>query len=145
MFAGMPHRHNMGFTLIELMIVLTIVGVILALSGPSMVQLMQKNRLQTAADNFYGTLVLARSEAIKRNQPVVICKSSNGTACVTSGNWEQGWLSFTDQDADAVLDVGEPILRVYEGLQNGDTLRVTGRVSKMEIPCESPAAILTIC
>ena len=126
MFVRMPKRHQMGFTLIEMMIVLLIAGVVLALSGPSMARLLQKNRLQSAAGNFYGDLMLARSEAIKRNQPVVLCKSSSGTACVVAGNWEQGWMSFVDQDADGALDVGEPILHVAKALNNGDTLRATG-------------------
>ena len=125
MFRRKQHTHQMGFTLIELMIVLVVMGVILALSAPSMLNILQRNRLQTTADNFFADLMLARSEAVKRNQPVVLCKSNTGSACVTSGNWDQGWLIYADQDADGVKDVGEPVLRVGEALGSGDTLRVT--------------------
>ena len=125
MFRRKQHTHQMGFTLIELMIVLVVMGVILTLSAPSMLNILQKNRLQTAADNFFADLMLARSEAVKRNQPVVLCKSSTGSACDPSGNWELGWLVYADQDADGVKDIGEPVLRIGAALGSGDTLRVT--------------------
>lgn len=121
-----PQRQQSAFTLIEMMIVLIIMGVILSLSAPSMWELLQKNRMQSAVDNFFAGLMFARSEALKRNQPVVICKSSSGTACPGTGNWEQGWMLFADQDADGVKDANEPILRVGEALHNGYTLRVSG-------------------
>ena len=121
MFGSARHR---GFTLIELMIVIVIVGVILTVSAPSMLNLLQKNRLQTAADNFYAGLMLARSEALKRNQPVIICKSPDGSTCPGSGNWEQGWMVFADLDADGAKDAGELVLQVGEALKSGDTMRV---------------------
>lgn len=121
-----PRHHQSGFTLIEMMIVLIIMGVILALSAPSIWELLQKNRMQSAVDNFYAGLIFARSEALKRNQPVVICKSGSGTACPGTGNWEQGWMLFADENADGVKDAGEPILRVGEALHSGYTLRVSG-------------------
>ena len=103
-------------------------GVILTLSAPSMIDTLRRNRLQMAADNFFADLMLARSEAVKRNQAVVLCKSSTGTGCETGAgvNWDQGWMIFADQNADGDHNLGEPILRVAEAMENGDTLRVTG-------------------
>ncbi|RLA50943.1 MAG: pilus assembly protein [Gammaproteobacteria bacterium] len=117
-------RRQAGFTLVELMIVVIVVAVLLTVAAPSMLNLLQKNRLQTAADNFYAALMAARSEAVKINLPVVICKSSDGAACVLSGNWEQGWLMYADLDSDSTKDPSDPILRVGEALKSGDTLRV---------------------
>ncbi|MEH6593006.1 MAG: GspH/FimT family pseudopilin [Halioglobus sp.] len=126
MFGRRQTTNQTGFSLIELMIVLGVMGVILTLSAPSMMDTLRRNRLHMAADNFYADLMLARSEAVKRNQAVVLCKSSTGSACASSGNWDQGWMIFADQDEDGVQDVGEPILRIGEAMENGDTLRVTG-------------------
>ena len=120
MFGSARHR---GFTLIELMIVIVIVGVILTVSAPSMLNLLQKNRLQTAADNFYAGLMLARSEALKRNQPVVICTSPDGSTC-PGGNWEQGWMIYADVNANGTKEASDPVLQVGEALKSGDTMRV---------------------
>lgn len=117
-----------GFTLIELMITIVIVAVLLSLAGPSFVELVKTNRVQTSTDMFYTTLIAARSEALKRNQPVVICKSINGADCSTDTGvgWEQGWLIYADEDADNALDSGEPVITVREALPAGYTLRPNG-------------------
>lgn len=119
-------NQNEGFTLIELMISIVVMAVLVAVAGPSFVDLIRNNRIQTGADNFFTALISVRSEALKRNQRVVLCKSSNGSSCSTSDGWEQGWLSFVDEDADNTLDTGEPIIHVSDGLHAGYTLSAGG-------------------
>ncbi len=113
-----------GFTLVELMITLVIVAILLSLAAPGFKSLLERNRLQTAAHGFFTDLVLARSEAIKRNQAVVLCKSNTGVNCTvdTAVQWEQGWLVFADTDNDGAVDPNE-IITVKNALHVGDTLR----------------------
>jgi len=56
------------------------------------------------------TLYLARSEAIMRNSEVVVCKSINGQTCITTGEWEQGWMVFEDRDGDRSHGDDEAVL-----------------------------------
>jgi len=74
-----------GFTIAELLIVVTIMGIIGAIAAPSMADMIRVQRLRTATFDIYAALNLARSEAIKRNVPVTITPNN--------GNWAEGWIT----------------------------------------------------
>lgn len=81
-----------GFTLIELMVTLSVLGVLALVAAPSFNDALLSNRLTGFANNFVASANLARSEAIKRNTAVTVCPSSDGTTCAGSGGWHQGWI-----------------------------------------------------
>jgi type IV fimbrial biogenesis protein FimT len=116
----MNKMHASGFTLIELMVTVAMIAIVLMIGVPSFRQVMMNNRMATQANDFLGSMNLARSEAVKRGQRVALCKSADPTAatptCSTTGGWDQGWLIFVDTDDDATLDVGEVLLRVHESI-----------------------------
>lgn len=89
---GRASNSSRGFTLIELMVVLVILGVMLSLVIPGFVELRLTNKLKSYANQLVASVYLARSEAIKRNVPVALCVSSDGSSCAGSGDWEQGWI-----------------------------------------------------
>jgi len=124
MFRGKSPDSQVGFTLVELMITVVIVAILMAFAAPGFRDLLERNRLQSTSSNVYASLMFARSEALKRNQWVVICKrNAGGTACDTGtvdGKWEEGWLVF----AGGTPAVPNEILNVREALSAGDTLRV---------------------
>jgi type IV fimbrial biogenesis protein FimT len=127
MYRDQSTRHAKGFTLMELMIVLVIAGVLLAIAAPGFRTLLERNRLQAASSNLFASLMLARSEALKRNQVVWVCK---GTATAlaascptgTDGAWEGGWLVHIDP-TNPVSPNPNDVIAVREGLGSGDTLR----------------------
>jgi type IV fimbrial biogenesis protein FimT len=80
-----------GFTLIELMVAITIIAILLAMAVPSFSDAGLSSQLRSVANELVGATQLARSEAIKRNATVTLCVSANGTTC-TTGNWQQGWI-----------------------------------------------------
>ena len=109
-------RHQCGLTLIELLICLTIVAVLTTVAIPSFGEMHKNTLRRTSVNNVWHALFLARSEAIKRNSVVVLCKSRDATRCDNSpGNWSAGWIVFEnlDHDEPAQRDAGEPVLRVY--------------------------------
>lgn len=88
-----PARHPMaGFTLIELMVTLTVIAVLGMVAVPSFNQAFLSNRLTGYANSFAASATYARSEAIKRNTTVTLCSSGDGAACASSGGWQQGWI-----------------------------------------------------
>jgi type IV fimbrial biogenesis protein FimT len=63
--------------------------------------------------------MLARSEALKRNTRVTVCKSADGAACTNAGNWDQGWIVFDDPNGDAAVSAGETLLFVRQDRVQG--------------------------
>lgn len=141
-------QKDKGFTLLELMVVLAIAGILMTWGVSSFQNMVRNNRLTTVYNDFVAALHFARSEAVTRNASVTVCKSSNGTSC--TGNWEDGWITFTDADGDAVVDAGtDEILKVQSALGNSLTLsgnnNVTTRVTFANRGATSNNGTLTLC
>jgi type IV fimbrial biogenesis protein FimT len=111
MQAAQPHRFYMaGASLTEVLVVAAIATFLLGLGLPSFQDMLTALRIRQAASSFYYDLVLAKSEAIKRNTRVAICKSAEGLRCAAAGGWEHGWIVFVDQDNSGTRDASETIL-----------------------------------
>ncbi|MET0658687.1 MAG: GspH/FimT family pseudopilin [Steroidobacteraceae bacterium] len=82
---------NRGFTLIEMMVALSVAAILLSIAVPSFSQSRLNSQLRASANDLVASINLARSEAIKRSASVTICVSTDGENC-TGGNWNQGWV-----------------------------------------------------
>jgi type IV fimbrial biogenesis protein FimT len=90
------HRSLRGFTLVELMVSLTIVGALLALGIPSVSAMVQNSKLSSAAKSYTAGIQTARTEAIRRNLPVDFVLTDSSVAANVSGsangkNWVVRW------------------------------------------------------
>jgi len=95
-----------GFTIIELMFCLAFVAVITAFILPSFHNLLKQQQVKGQINNLVVMIYRARSEAIKRQQVVTICKSSDSETC--GGSWSDGWIMFEDLNSDGNKNTGEP-------------------------------------
>ena len=114
----MPMRaHASGFTLIELMVVVGIVGVLSVFAMPAMRDLVVSNRMKTLSLDLYTSLALARSEAIKRNLGV-----GNVSMVAAAGGWQNGWTVCVDADANGACDAGEVVVTAADAVDNSIAL-----------------------
>jgi len=129
-------RHfSAGFTLIEALTVLIVVGILAAIAIPNFGPFIQNQRISGQANDLVTDLALARSEAIKRAIPVTVCKTANPSPTADppvcnetpSDPWTTGRIVFVDNDGDGVIDSNEEILRVRQALEGAQN-RLAGQV-----------------
>ncbi|MEO8019278.1 MAG: GspH/FimT family pseudopilin [Pseudomonadota bacterium] len=125
-------RNQRGFTLLELMITVTVLGILLGLAVPSFREAIRNNRIVAQNNEFITALTYARSEAIRRSDTVSICSSTNGTSCSTTTNWSTGWITFVDPNADGLLNNAEVVMQTSPPVIAGFTLTsVTGSLANI--------------
>lgn len=115
----LPFDQSSGFTLIELVVTLSVVALLVSVAVPSMRGVLQNSRIITQNNNLVSDVHLARSEAIRRARTVSICTwnstaTPNAPTCDGGGNWSGGRVIWADQNRNGVLDAGE-IVRSREG------------------------------
>ncbi len=82
-----------GFTIVELLVTMSIVAILTMIAVPSLNTFIQNQRLATATNSLVLSLNYARSEAIKRSVPngITVCASSDQQTC-NGASWSQGWV-----------------------------------------------------
>lgn len=110
-------QRHAGFTLIELMVTLSVLALLLGIGVPSFQATIQGNRITTTANDLVAALQFARSEAVRRGVNVTLCASNDQTTC--SGAWTDGWVVRGPVAAD-------PPFRVWPATRPGIALAVGG-------------------
>jgi type IV fimbrial biogenesis protein FimT len=118
-------RRSAGFTLIELMVTLTVIGISLVFAAPNLVAFIQNYRITTQTNNLLADLQLARNNSVAQGVPVSVCASTDGATCVGT-DWSVGRIVFTDANGNGAVDVTtDAILRVTEAVATGSTIIAT--------------------
>lgn len=112
-----PHARHRGFTLVELLVTMTVAGILAAVAIPNMRTFLWNNRIASTANDLLHAIQVARTEAIKRqNGSVAVCATADASSSVADaslacsyGNLSQ-WFVFYDQNSNGVHDNGEAVL-----------------------------------
>ncbi len=122
-------QKTLGFTLLELLITIVILGVLVTLAAPNFQQMIEKNQITTTTNDMVAALLLARSTAVTQGQDVVVAKVTE---------WDNGW-TVTDA-ANKVILRHEPtssrlsITSVGTKLDNALTYTAHGKISTALVP-----------
>lgn len=106
------NKSNSGFTLVELMLTLTIAGIVLSFGVPAFTDVIRNNRLSTQTNELIAAINMARSEAVRRGANVTLCTSTDQSSC-TGASWQQGWI---------ILDSNNQVLRIGSALHGTTTV-----------------------
>lgn len=104
----MKKHTQSGFTLLELMVVIGMMGTLVAIGLPSFNSMVTTNQLADITTDLTLSLKRARAEAIASGRDVVVCSSittdsntdGNARCSLTAGNWNEGWLIMVDRNQD---------------------------------------------
>lgn len=116
------HRFKqVGFTLVELMVSIVVLVIILALAGPSMAEFTVNNHLASSKSAFAATLALARTEAARRGQTVIIQAITGGSV---GNEFKAGWELYVDVDGNGAVGGGDTLVRGFDA--PSDKVKLSG-------------------
>jgi prepilin-type N-terminal cleavage/methylation domain-containing protein len=100
--AGMRAAQVAGFTVLELMITIAVLGILLGIGVPSFNNIVRQNRIASQTNELLAAAAMARSEAVKRGTEVVLCPvdPDDPDMCSGEANWNDGWMIFADEEGD---------------------------------------------
>jgi len=121
-----------GFSLIELLVVVSIVSILLLIAVSSYSNWLSRTKSEELVLDLQRSFSLARSAAIKHGGRVRLCGSSDGATCTNSFN--QGWIIFLDKDNSHQVNDDDTITRVFDYSSNRIDLSLEDVSGPTEVP-----------
>lgn len=139
---------SQGFMLLELLIVLLLVAVLAAFAVPGFGELRRSVGISTGANQMVWALHYARSAALLRGLPTVVCLSADGMSCLAGASGAgAGWIIFHDRERGSPIQFGgaDELLRDVR-LSPGFTVRGTrAAVTYWPASRAGTTATFTVC
>jgi len=115
-----------GFSLIELMMTISVAVILMMIAVPSFQYVTNANRVSSEVNGLLGDLQFARAEAIKEGENVTVCASTDQLTCASSNDWQTGWIVFADSNPPAyVVPPGTTPLRIQTKFTSTDIFQAT--------------------
>ncbi|HVI57480.1 MAG TPA: GspH/FimT family pseudopilin [Luteimonas sp.] len=118
-------RKEAGFTLIEIVIALAVLGICLGIAVPAYLGAVAATHAGAARTALGGTLLSAMTQSTITGMEFVVCASADGADCNGSTDWSTGWIAFADPDADRARGAHETVMRRESALPGDVRLRST--------------------
>lgn len=135
------HRNQRGFSLVELIVTISILAILTAMAAPSMVNLIKDARLSSQSDLLVSILNTARMEAIKQRKSITVCPAVNANTdsnCPASGTWANGMLIW---DGSAIIQRIQP----KTGLTIANSANKTSVAFSATLGGADAASAFTLC
>ncbi|MGR9099492.1 MAG: GspH/FimT family pseudopilin [Gammaproteobacteria bacterium] len=94
--------------MVEFLLSIAVLVVLVGLATPSYTTMIKRRQVNGEADKLWAAIYLAKSEAVKRNTKVTLCKSGDQATC--SGSWSDGWILFSDKNGNRIVDGSDRII-----------------------------------
>ena len=107
-----------AFTLLEMMITISVVAILVSLGVPAFQDYALKQAMSAAVNALHSDLLLARSQAIHQDMRVLACPGDRDSGCAGSSEWSNGWIVFGDFNDDQTYQQDETVLRQGQGAKN---------------------------
>jgi prepilin-type N-terminal cleavage/methylation domain-containing protein len=112
-------RNNKGFTLVEVMVAVAMLGIITMIALPRLNLFLARMQVDNEVSTLHRLLLTARNVAISESTNVTLCPLVANN-CVN--NWQNQLTVFIDLNNNQILDAGERVVKVKEAITNNDRL-----------------------
>ena len=102
---------GLGFTMVEFMVTVAVLVVVLAVTATPLSDFAATNQVASSKSEFAASIGLARTEAARRGQTVILQAVAGGTA---GNEFAAGWELYADADGNGAVGGGDALLRRFD-------------------------------
>ena len=113
-------RSIKAFTLLELMVSLTVISVLMAIAIPNFTPFIVKMRVNNEISELHRMLLITRNTAINNGQKTILCPLDSSSKCTSQ--WQNSLSVFIDLNNNKQLDVNETVIKTRAAIPLGDLL-----------------------
>ncbi|MDZ4813299.1 MAG: GspH/FimT family pseudopilin [Pseudomonadota bacterium] len=106
-----------GFTLLEILVAVTVVSILLAIALPSYSAALGRADCNTLLTALMGSITDARGAAQNYESDAILCPSDDGASCSGKAQWQNGWIVGVDGNGDNSISGGESVISRQPGFE----------------------------